>query len=791
MSFDGDGTFTVINTFVYDTVISETEMNANFADVAAGLSTCITKDGQTTVTANIPMSGHKITSIGDGQAKQDAAALHQIQNQDGIWCGTAGGTANALTINPAPAITAYVAGQKFRFIAAANNTGAATVAVSGLTAKGIQLYGLELGANNIVAGKIYELDYDGIQFQLTQASLGVTPFAKTLLDDPSAATALSTLGVSDYSQTLLDDANADAAKGTLRLQVDGLGALQALTGQVAGERVYLTYRSTEDDGAHGVFRWDASNLSTAVAADTQKGSYVPPNTDTTGASGAWVREHRGSVSIKWFGATGDGVTDDTVAIQGAIDYVWSLGGGTVFFPAGDYYANSIVLKDYVQCVGEGYKTRIFHPTQNLFVNLGIHPDNYSSRTYYSASDISQGDNVITLLTPSDTANFTIGELAILRSSGQLVSGALVLPYHAEIIKVTDIDAIAGTITVEHAIEYDITSPLLAVAESSLGDNFVQYAGIRNMYLDAANGGGAGIRSRAAYKCKYQDLWIRSLYPVLGNGFCHCLFENIVGIDFTDRVIELKTGSLNTSVINMQAYVSPTATTLTNILIDLGEYANGLTVKNVEVFLGNATLNNGLISFGSTCGSNHLVSGIKVHGGILAFDVIAIFGQDDFDSQNITVENVEVDAASITGNGIKIDANSSTANSVKNVTFRNIRLNTPATSRGLRIDGANYVDNIRLENIDTGGIWRVFAGVTANISIDGGSYDSIGTLASPVTMRNVNVRGSVYPGVYVGIGSPEGVITAAVGSLYQRKDGAAATSLYVKESGTGNTGWVAK
>ena len=43
----------------------------------------------------------------------------------------------------------------------------------------------------------------------------------------------------------------------------------------------------------------------------------------------------------------------------------------------------------------------------------------------------------------------------------------------------------------------------------------------------------------------------------------------------------------------------------------------------------------------------------------------------------------------------------------------------------------------------------------------------------------------------GAGSPEGVVTAAKGSLFLRNDGGAGTSLYVKESGTGNTGWVGK
>lgn len=41
------------------------------------------------------------------------------------------------------------------------------------------------------------------------------------------------------------------------------------------------------------------------------------------------------------------------------------------------------------------------------------------------------------------------------------------------------------------------------------------------------------------------------------------------------------------------------------------------------------------------------------------------------------------------------------------------------------------------------------------------------------------------------GSPEGVVTAAPGSRYMRTDGAAGSTQYVKESGSGNTGWVAK
>lgn len=45
--------------------------------------------------------------------------------------------------------------------------------------------------------------------------------------------------------------------------------------------------------------------------------------------------------------------------------------------------------------------------------------------------------------------------------------------------------------------------------------------------------------------------------------------------------------------------------------------------------------------------------------------------------------------------------------------------------------------------------------------------------------------------FKGYGSPESVVSASVGSIYLRLDGGATTTLYVKTSGTGATGWTAK
>jgi len=89
MSYNGSGVFN-INTagqpVVTGTVISSTAFNALTADLATGLTTALTKDGQTTPTANIPMGGFKITGIaaattlGDALSYGRAATVSTLTN---------------------------------------------------------------------------------------------------------------------------------------------------------------------------------------------------------------------------------------------------------------------------------------------------------------------------------------------------------------------------------------------------------------------------------------------------------------------------------------------------------------------------------------------------------------------------------------------------------------------------------------------------------------------------------------------------------------------------------------
>lgn len=60
--------------------------------------------------------------------------------------------------------------------------------------------------------------------------------------------------------------------------------------------------------------------------------------------------------VKTYGATGDGVTDDTTAIQAAINAINAAGGGTVFFPAGTYKITATLsLLENVRLFGHAAK----------------------------------------------------------------------------------------------------------------------------------------------------------------------------------------------------------------------------------------------------------------------------------------------------------------------------------------------------------------------------------------------------------------------------------------------------
>ena len=157
MARNGSGSYTnPYPNFVAGTVISSDQVDANNSDIATALTQSIAVDGQSTLTGNIPFNNRKITGLAVGAAATDSANLGQIQASAYVFCGTMGGGADAGTLSPTPAITAYAVGQRFFWKASTNaNTGAMTVAISGLSTIAMQKDRAALAAGDHVASDIY------------------------------------------------------------------------------------------------------------------------------------------------------------------------------------------------------------------------------------------------------------------------------------------------------------------------------------------------------------------------------------------------------------------------------------------------------------------------------------------------------------------------------------------------------------------------------------------------------------------------------------------------------------
>ena len=258
MARNGSGTYTnPYPDFISGTVISSTQVDANNSDIATALTQSIAVDGQAVVTADIPLATHKFTAMKVGTASTDSLSLGQAQAEAFVWCGTAGGGADAITLSPTPAITAYAAGQRFVWMASGStNTTATTVAISGLTAIALQDNGAALTAGQHAAGKMFmgilnttsTVQVIGVQLSGTDplivSSLTVTGDA-TIGDDLTLLSDASVLGfgehtdvkithVHDSGLTLKNTSTADDTPFVLLVQTgetdialnDALGKIQ-------------------------------------------------------------------------------------------------------------------------------------------------------------------------------------------------------------------------------------------------------------------------------------------------------------------------------------------------------------------------------------------------------------------------------------------------------------------------------------------------------------------------------------------------------------------------------------
>ena len=156
-----------------------------------------------------------------------------------------------------------------------------------------------------------------------------------------------------------------------------MAAASRFPGVLADRASLAAYSTTttaylREPGREGMFVWDSGDRSASVSADSRQGLYVASSSDSTGASGAWVRKFSGAVSVKWFGATGDGTTNDAAAFNGALAALKAFadnpsGGGfykgspKLLVPAGHYFLGTTALDIGHTVVIEGEGSGRFGP----------------------------------------------------------------------------------------------------------------------------------------------------------------------------------------------------------------------------------------------------------------------------------------------------------------------------------------------------------------------------------------------------------------------------------------------
>lgn len=193
-----------------------------------------------------------------------------------------------------------------------------------------------------------------------------------------------------------------------------------------------------------------------------------------------------------------------------------------------------------------------------------------------------------------------------------------------------------------------------------------------------------------------------------------------------------------------------------------------------------------------------ISGFTTGGADFAFARNVVVTGNTFDNRGATGNSAAVSIGFYGTNGY-----------VSNVTFANnhiwtdtsqpaIRLRAHATNDEVRIlnnvvytglNGIRIDDPGDWENVEIGG--NDFRGVTSSMFVFGtGSFTDqfrvIGNIGPGQAYKALYLDSGHF--ILTGTGTPESAVTGNVGSLYIRTDGGAGTTVYIKETGTGNTGW---
>jgi hypothetical protein len=198
-------------------------------------------------------------------------------------------------------------------------------------------------ATNGIAGSYLTTDGAGVTSWSTNTSLPITLGVTDVLSGTGNGV------LTEVSGKLQELSAVSGAKGsavittgtttkwqTVVCEVDTIAALRALSpAQITAVSVLGYYAA--GDGGGGEFY----SVTSGGPYTDNGGTIITTGLGVTVTS-AWLRVYSGDVNVKWFGAKGDSASDDTSAINRAVQYCQTF-YGTLCFPIGEYLISSTIV----------------------------------------------------------------------------------------------------------------------------------------------------------------------------------------------------------------------------------------------------------------------------------------------------------------------------------------------------------------------------------------------------------------------------------------------------------------
>lgn len=183
----------------------------------------------------------------------------------------------------------------------------------------------------------------------------------------------------EYTHNVKNKVNEVIDEVNIVKQVDTIADLQGLIGVEGYQVSVASYHDLSDLSGGGVFIWSSNtNKSSHNGGTIIDPSRVFPTPWGTGGSyhsgagtagtGCWIRQYDGAVNIKWFGAKGDGVTGDSLAITYAM-----ISSKSVFIPEGEFFLNTSIQirQDSQNIFGNGSSSKLIHTGGNTIQTVGF------------------------------------------------------------------------------------------------------------------------------------------------------------------------------------------------------------------------------------------------------------------------------------------------------------------------------------------------------------------------------------------------------------------------------------